>query len=72
MAQYPPGALHWGPSPLPGESVGENVAGGARWEVVLPLTLSRCTYVCPLAGGSPSLAALRPQGVGDGDREGAS
>lgn len=71
MAQYPPGALHWGPSPHPGESVGENVAGGARWEVVLPLTLSRCTYVCPLAGGSPSLAALRPRGVGDGDREGA-
>lgn len=36
MAQYPPGALHWG-----GESVGENAAGGARWEAVLPLTLSR-------------------------------
>lgn len=56
MAQYPPGALHWGPSPLPGESVGENVAGELAGKLFSRL---RCpvvrTYVPWPAGPRRSL-----------------
>lgn len=86
MAEHPTGAsTHQPPSPW-GTSLGSfptpcrgGCAGKNRGRAPLELGVKlfshlRCparTYVCPLAGGSPSLAALWPQGE-SGDGKGVS